>query len=67
MTRGTSLALQSRFGFDMRVSGCGLMGSSPERSCDDAGRFDVSSGEPEYGAADFLDCPADHLPVEILR
>jgi hypothetical protein len=49
------------------VSGCGLMGSSPERSCDDAGRFDVSSGEPECGAADFLDCPADHLPVEILR
>src|SRR5665213_4404714 len=43
----------------MRLSGCGLMGSSPERPGEDVGGFDASGGELDGDAADFLDRPAD--------
>jgi len=35
-------------------SGC-LMGASPERPGDDVSRLDVSLGEPDGDAPDFLD------------
>ncbi len=49
-----NLALQLRFRFDMRTSGFGLMGSSPERPCDDARGLNPSSRKPDGDAADFL-------------
>lgn len=40
------------------LSGC-LVGSSPDRPCDDVGGRDLSLSEPDGDAADFLDRPSD--------
>jgi hypothetical protein len=45
----------------MRFLGGGLMGTAPERPCDDVGRSDASLRETLGYAADFLDRPADEV------
>jgi hypothetical protein len=48
------LALQLHFPFEMGLSRFCLMGSSPERPCDDMGGLNLSLGQPDGNAADFL-------------
>jgi hypothetical protein len=43
----------------MGALGFGLMGSSPERPCDDVSGLDAPSGKAYCDASDFLDRPAD--------
>ena len=48
------LALQLAF-FEMSALSGVLVGSAPERPCDDVSGFDPLSREPDGDAADFLD------------
>ena len=43
----------------MSALGFGLVGSSPERPCDDVSGLDAPSGKAYCDTADFLDRPAD--------
>lgn len=52
-------ALQLRSEFDVGVTGGGLMGSSPERPCDDVGRSDAPLSQSRCHAPDLLNGPAD--------
>jgi hypothetical protein len=49
-----TLALQLAF-FEMSALSVVLVGSAPERPCDDVSGFDPLSREPDGDAADFLD------------
>ncbi len=53
------LALQLHVRFEMRLSGGGLMRSSPTRPCDDVGRCDAALCKPNGDATDLLYRPAD--------
>ena len=44
----------------MCALGLGLMGSSPERPCDDVSGLDTPPGKAYCDASDFLDRPADY-------
>ena len=48
----------------MGALGFGLMGSPPERPCDDVSGLDTPSGKAYCDAADFLDRPADQRAVD---
>src|SRR3546814_12736158 len=48
---------------EMRSLCLGLIGSSPERPCDDVGGVDPALRHPRCDASDFLDRPADHRRV----
>ena len=54
-----SLALQLHSPFEMGAARFGLMGSSPERPCDDVRGLDAPLCKLDDDAADFLDRPAD--------
>src|SRR5450830_200420 len=53
------LALQLHSPFEMGAARFGLMGSSPERPCDDVRGLDAPLCKLDDDAADFLDRPAD--------
>ena len=53
------LALQLHFPFEMGAARFGLMGSSPERPCDDVRGLDAPLCKLDDDAANFLDRPAD--------
>ena len=53
------LALQLRSEFDVGFTGGGLMGSSPERPCDDVGRSDAPLSQSRCHAPDLLNGPTD--------
>src|SRR3546814_7872765 len=48
---------------EMRSLCLGLIGSSPERPCDDVGGVDPALRHPRCDASDFLDRPADQRRV----
>ena len=54
-----ALALQLHSPFEMGAARFGLMGSSPERPCDDVRGLDAPLCKLDDDAADFLDRPAD--------
>src|SRR5450756_1437437 len=56
---GGRLALQLHSPFEMGAARFGLMGSSPERPCDDVRGLDAPLCKLDDDAADFLDRPAD--------
>src|SRR5665647_2039768 len=53
------LALQLHSPFEMGAARFGLMGSSPERPCDDVRGLDAPLCKLDDDAADFLNRPAD--------
>ena len=55
----TCLALQLRSSFEMGAARFGLMGTAPERPCDEVGGLDAPLCEFDGDAADFLHRPAD--------
>src|ERR1019366_5439032 len=58
-SREAALALQLHSPFEMGAARFGLMGSSPERPCDDVRGLDAPLCKLDDDAADFLDRPAD--------
>jgi hypothetical protein len=58
-TPHTELTLQLHSPFEMGAARFGLMGSSPERPCDDVRGLDAPLCKLDDDAADFLDRPAD--------
>jgi hypothetical protein len=50
-----SLTLQLPFCFEVRMPSACLVSSAPERPCDDVGRLDPLSSEPDGDAPNFLD------------
>ena len=55
------LALQLQFQFEMRLTGCGLMGASEDGPCEDVCGWDTALCELHGEAADFLNRPPDKL------
>jgi len=53
------LALQLHFLFEMRAARFGLVGSAPQRPCDDVGGLNAALCKLHGDAADFLRRPAD--------
>ena len=60
-TRRCDVALQLRF--KMSLSCYRLVGSSPDRPCDDMGGVDLALREPDGDPADFLNRPADQFAL----
>jgi hypothetical protein len=56
---GRTLTLQLHCLFEVRASCFGLVGTPPERPCDDMGGLDAPLRELDGDAADFLNRPAD--------
>ncbi len=56
---GNERPYREQFLIDVGLSCDGLMGSSPERPCDDVGGLDASFCEADGDTADFLNRPTD--------
>jgi len=54
------LALQLHFTLEVSAASVGLVGSPPERPCENAVDRDAPLSELDSDATDFLDRPADH-------
>ena len=54
------LALQLHFPLEVSAASVGLVGSPPERPCENAVDRDAPLSELDSDATDFLDRPADH-------
>jgi hypothetical protein len=61
------LALQLRFSLEVSFLGCGLVGASPDRPCDDVSRADAPLRKPHRNAADLLNRPADQRAARAAR
>jgi len=53
------LALQSQFSSAVGAASFGLVGSAPERPCENSGDRDAPLSELDSDTTDFLDRPAD--------
>lgn len=62
-TRTASLKLQLHFTFDVGLSSCGLVRSSPEGPGDDVGGLDALLCHPHRHTPNLLDRPADQRPM----
>jgi hypothetical protein len=63
----TILALQLHFPLEVSAASVGLVGSPPERPCENAVDRDAPLSELDSDATDFLDRPADHERCLVCR
>ena len=61
------LALQLHFPLEVSAASVGLVGSPPERPCENAVDRDAPLSELDSDATDFLDRPADHERCLVCR
>ena len=62
-----ALALQLHFPLEVSAASVGLVGSPPERPCENAVDRDAPLSELDSDATDFLDRPADHERCLVCR